>query len=282
MLTLSNDQLSLSILDPIADQARLGSRFCSGGYIYQINDHKLGHLLSGPSYPADVPSTFDGQGIPEVFEIALGQNDVKVGEDVMVIGTGLVTRVSPIEPFQVRHNLAVKEHAKWDIKQDKDKFTFTTRQQFKNYRLELKREIVLNHRTVHSITTIQNTCQEQLPVRWFAHPFFPLTRDGQYSHFDLEYEVPKNIAFESKDGWIVTRHDYDLSIGLNQPLNMTLGYPLTVRQKHPLLGEVKVECGFPIAFLPVWANQCTFSFEPYFHTILQSNNVSRWMMTYHF
>src|SRR3990167_3012019 len=100
MLTLSNDELAISMLDPIADQSRLGSRFCSGGYIYQIKDHKLGNLLSGPSFPADVPSTFDGQGIPEVFEVALGQNDAKVGDDVLVIGTGLVTRVSPIKPFQ--------------------------------------------------------------------------------------------------------------------------------------------------------------------------------------
>lgn len=280
MFTLKNEQLTLSILDPIADAALLGSRFCSGGYIYQIEDHQLGKLLSGPSYP-DVPSTFDGQGIPEVFEIALGQNTVKQGEDVMVIGTGLVTRVSPVEPFSVRQNLAVKEHAKYAVEQTANTMTFTTEQQFRDYRLKLVREIHLNQRTVSSKTTITNTGTPEIPVHWFAHPFFPLTKNGQYCHFDLEFELPKNIAFEVIDGWIHTRKDYDLSIGLNVPLNMTLGYPIHARQKHPLLGEVKVECLFPVAFLPVWANQHTFSFEPYFHTILESKNTRSWVIAYH-
>ena len=38
MYTLSNEQLTVSILNPLADQSRFGVRYCTGGYIFQISD----------------------------------------------------------------------------------------------------------------------------------------------------------------------------------------------------------------------------------------------------
>lgn len=281
-LTLSNSELKIFLLDPVLDQARLGSRFCSGGYIYQIQDQRLGNLLSGPSFPADTPSTFDGQGMPEVFEIALGQNQVEVGEEVLVIGTGLVTRVSPVKPFHVRYNLGVKEHVEWKIENKKDAILFTAHQVFNDYQLTIERKIQLHDRTVSSMTFVKNEGKIELPIRWFAHPFFPLMPNGQFSYFDLEYEIVENPAFEVIDGWIHTRRNYDLGRSLTQALNITLGYPLKAKQRHPLLGEMHVDCEFPLAWVNIWANQHTFSFEPYFHTILKSNEQRAWAIHYHF
>src|SRR5688572_33055732 len=69
MYTLANHALEVSILDPIADQGRFGPRYCTGGYIYQVADNKLGDLMSGPTYP-DKFNWFDGQGIPDAFHLS--------------------------------------------------------------------------------------------------------------------------------------------------------------------------------------------------------------------
>ena len=48
---LGNDDLTVSILDPIADRERMGTRYCTGGYIFQAADRIHRYLMSGPTYP---------------------------------------------------------------------------------------------------------------------------------------------------------------------------------------------------------------------------------------
>ena len=69
MYELRNNSLSVTILDPLADQERFGVRYCTGGYIYQVEDARHGPLLSGPTYP-DSFNWFDGQGIPDAFNLS--------------------------------------------------------------------------------------------------------------------------------------------------------------------------------------------------------------------
>ncbi len=38
MITLANDSLEVQFLDPVADRARFGVRYCTGGYIFQVRD----------------------------------------------------------------------------------------------------------------------------------------------------------------------------------------------------------------------------------------------------
>ena len=66
MYTIQNQNLAITLLDPVADQERFGTRYCTGGYIFQVDDGKVGPLLSGPTYP-DSFNVFDGQGIPDAF-----------------------------------------------------------------------------------------------------------------------------------------------------------------------------------------------------------------------
>src|SRR6266567_1051673 len=104
MLTLSNDQLVVSILDPVDDRPRLGSRYVTGGYVYDVTDRKLGVVTSGPGYPDEVfPPVFDGQGLPEAFPGFLwtgieGEGSIprsEPGTKMLVIGVGLVTATPP-------------------------------------------------------------------------------------------------------------------------------------------------------------------------------------------
>ena len=107
VLAFESDGLTVTLLDPEASVARLGSRYCSGGYVWQVTDARHGELFSGPCFPNPEPPPFDGQGLPEVFETALGADTAEVGDDVWVIGVGRVRRESPVEPFHVRDNPTV-------------------------------------------------------------------------------------------------------------------------------------------------------------------------------
>src|SRR3954463_13649811 len=113
MFHLENAGLRVSVLDPVADRPRMGTRYCMGGYIWQVRDGSKGDLFSGPQFPNPEPPVFDGQGLPEVFEIALGASTAKVGEDVWVIGVGRVKRESAVRPFHVRNNPTLLEAATW-------------------------------------------------------------------------------------------------------------------------------------------------------------------------
>jgi outer membrane immunogenic protein len=69
MLTLTVNSLAVELLNPAdtGDRARLGTRYCWGGYIWQVHDQQAGPLLTGPEWPHPTPTPFNGQGLPESF-----------------------------------------------------------------------------------------------------------------------------------------------------------------------------------------------------------------------
>ena len=84
------------------------------------------------------------------------------------------------------------------------------------------------------------------------------------------------------DGFIRRLPDYDWSMGFFQPLQSSFGYPLRVEQMHSKIGKLDVQCDFPLAWLPIWSNANTFSFEPYFHSILKPGLETSWAIRYIF
>ncbi|NLG15891.1 MAG: hypothetical protein GX556_01015 [Fibrobacter sp.] len=291
MFFIRNNQLIVSVLDPVSDRFRLGSRYCTGGYIWQIRDLSKGDLLSGPLYPDPVPSRFDGQGAPEVFETALGAENASVGEQVLVIGVGTVLRSSPVEPFHVRDNPDVVEFCSWRTKindfsvvMDSDQeFSKRSGETLNEYRLHLQRTVSLQDRQVCSASTLKNTGICKFRVRWFAHPFFPLNSDLSCCSFSTPVSVPENPGFYLTEGKILKRHsEHNWEKGCYQPLGIKSGEPLKITQFHPLSGSVEVNCNFPLAWMPVWGNSRTFSFEPYFDTDLSPGESLSWQISYGF
>lgn len=293
MIELANSQLKVSLLDPVADQARLGSRYVCGGYIWQVSDAAKGDLLAGPAYPKE-PSPFDGQGLPEVFEIALGQHRAKVGDDVWAIGVGRVKRESPVKPFHVRDNRKAAEFARWEISRGNAEVTMASDQSFQEWALRITRRVSLEGRDVTSTTVVDNRGGAELPLRWFAHPFFPhagstgagLECCGFSQEANFITYLPEAGGFGgfqwNERGYVERKESFDWKQGCFQLLNLPFGAPLDVYQRHPLLGEVRVECRFPVAWMPIWANERTFSFEPYFHTVLPPGGRSEWSIRYRF
>lgn len=281
MLQLVNSELRVALLDPCEDTTRLGSRYCSGGYVYQVTDMVLGDLLSGPAFPEPFPSPFDGQGLPEVFETALNPEALP-GENVEVLGVGAVLRESP-GPFHVRHNPTVSDRVEWKVEQGPGSFFFRTERPFGGWRYRLSRGVRLDGRTLHSETTLENLGARELPLRWFSHPFFPFLEGERACTFSRKIQVPENPGFSPQgETGVLLNPGHDWDAGCFQPLDMEWGIPLEAKVDHPKTGGIHVECDFPLAWLPVWANDRTFSFEPYLQCRLGAQESFTWAMRYHF
>jgi hypothetical protein len=283
MYTLKNTHISVSILDPVTDQARLGSRYCTGGYIWQVTDARQGELLTGPEYPQE-PNTFDGQGMPDMFHRPLGAEGVALGGEVGCIGVGRVRRTSPVEPFDVRHNREVIEFVRWEVGAGEDQVEMATEAAFRNWAYRLKRTVTLNGRTLASSTAIRNLGDAALPVRWFPHPFFPLTPDEILCRFSIPVSMPENPGyFVNPEGYITRKKEHDWRRGWFQPVDyQKADSSLTTVEKHPKVGQVTVVTDYLPSFLPIWGNDRTFSFEPYTERELAGGEEAAWSIEYTF
>lgn len=273
MYHLKNAQLDVSILDPVADQIRLGSRYCSGGYIYQVTDSALGALCSGPAYPAEFPPVFDGQGLPEAFRDGLGPG----GDDavILAIGVGLVTRKAR----------EVKQYCQWQVTQAANMIQMKTTQVHLDWSLELTRTVTLENRTVKSETRLKNTGRGEMPFRWFPHPFFPLTPNGECCKFSVPVSFPENPGYTwAPSGFIARKlENWENSPrGFFQGLNFEPQGKITVVQRHPTLGLVVATCNYCVTSLPIWGNRNTFSFEPYYESAVWFGQELVWDITYDF
>jgi hypothetical protein len=282
MYTLANGELTVAILDPVADRDRCGSRYIVGGYIFQITDASQGELLSGPEYPNPRPNLFDGQGAPDHFVTVLGE--APVGGEVAGIGVGRIRRTSDQEPFSVRHNPEVAHFLPWEVSQQNDNITMQTEDQFKDWAYHLTRTVRLHERTVQVQTAIENRGTTTLPIRWYAHPFFPLTPDRVYCKMSPVVTMPENPGyFLNEEGFICQKPDYEWEKGHFQLLDFDKsGESMTFTQRHPLVGEVTAATDFMPDWLPIWSNHRTFSFEPYYIRELAPGEAAAWSIAYHF
>jgi hypothetical protein len=282
VLVLENAEIRVALLEPARDTARLGSRYCSGGYVWQVADARCGDLLSGPCFPERDPPPFDGQGLPEVFETALGADTARPGDDVWVIGVGRVRRESPNEPFHVRDNPHVVERAAWSVERARHRVVMRSGEAFSGYALELSRTVSLDGRTLTSSTTLSNVGARAIPLRWFAHPFFPWS-GAECFRLSSATALPENPGFVVNDaGWVARRPEHAWARGCYVVPQTTLGGELEVTARHPVVADIGARCHFPLAWLALWGNETTVSFEPFHATVLAPSAESSWAIEYSF
>jgi hypothetical protein len=125
-----------------------------------------------------------------------------------------------------------------------------------------------------------------LPLRWFSHPFFPHA-GYDCCRFSMECDFPGYLpnagGFRfNAEGHLERIPEYDWNAGCFQLLNLPFGFPLDIHHRHPAVGEVRIECRFPVAWMPVWSNERTISLEPYHHTVLPAKARTEWSIRYGF
>jgi hypothetical protein len=94
--------------------------------------------------------------------------------------------------------------------------------------------------------------------------------------------MPVNPGYYvNPEGTIVMKRDYPWEKGLFLKLEgCGNAGRLTVRQRHPRVGEIRAECGFTPCDCAVWANSHAFSFEAFYEKEILPGEVGEWGITY--
>ncbi|MDP6040517.1 MAG: hypothetical protein QGG64_18355 [Candidatus Latescibacteria bacterium] len=271
MLSLKNTHLDVTILDPIADQDRFGTRYCTGGYIFQITDTQHGPLLSGPTYP-DSFDPFNGQGIPDAFNRSPLRELDDTSGSVLIIGIGLCN---------LGEN-TVTEFCHWDIKHSETEITFSTEQIHQKFNLEFTRTVTLNERTIRSSSHLKNTGRQFIPISWFPHPFFPHPETDELCKLNIPVSFPENPGFGWSESGFIRRKSWPWEKGYFQALSHNAQDPVVVFQKHPALGLIGATCSYVPGLFPIWGNPITFSWEPYYERTLAPGQETSWWIDYEF
>jgi hypothetical protein len=279
MPTLSNNQLRIEVLDPLADRARLGQRYGWGGYIWQVHDANHGPLLAGPEWPEANPSVDNGQGLPEACRHRTTRGEPLLWKDNIGLlpGGGKLGRDSAGATI-------VTEPCRWETERHADRLIFRTEQVVADWSYQLVRKLELHGREVLSVTQLTNRAQSPLVLEWFAHPFFALDSDGRAG-----LTLPAGTRLPQNEGYVLEGRQLGFRrgfVGKDDGCLVQLELPrdsaLDVRISHPRLSHVDFKTSFAPSKVVLWANGNTVSVEPFQALHLAAGETRQWTLTYEF
>lgn len=278
MLCLANSELTIDLLDPIADRARFGPRFCAGGYVWQVHDVRAGPLLTGPEWPEPAPAPHNGQGLPESFRhsTTAGEPLLWSGPVGLAPGAGVLARTADGQ-------VVLAEPCAWRIDRGDDRVVFATAQRVGPWDYELERDVRLRGRTLVSTSTLTNRAPQLLRLEWFAHPFFAL------DHGRARIQVPTGTALPDNPGYLLSGDTVSFRRAFHGPhdghldhLSLPPGTPLSAAISHPRVREVRFATDFAPFKCVLWANGHTVSLEPFLVLCLAPGATQRWELRYEF
>jgi hypothetical protein len=281
VIFLNNSSLRVTVLDPLEDAPRLGPRFCTGGYVYQIEDPERGPLLAGPEFPDNEPSVLNGQGMPDVFQFTLYDSPDEVPEKKLIIGVGIVENSRRRKAGESHFQSAVDEFARWEIEHSEQELTMRTEQQYRDWHFALQRRLQLTGRRLRSVTALHNIGPATLPFRWFAHPFFPLTPDRRCAILPPGSSLSENPGFAlDAEGALMLKESDSWASGHYQLLSRTgPAIPFSSRHLHPIVKAIDFSADFVPIKVALWANERTFSCEPFLEAVLAPGGDQEWSVT---
>lgn len=287
MIELANEQMLVQLLDPVADRERLGVRYCTGGYIFQVRDHAVGDLLSGPTFP-DSFNWYDGQGIPDSFAwsalteapgapaapgtAATTANVADAPATALVLGIGTCDLAAK----------RVLSWCDWELATAPERCTFRTRHALDAHDVALVRTVSLCARTVRSHTQLTNHGSTFVPVRWFPHPFYPQPTDDALLAIGAPVRFAEGAGYVQRADGFIARTEWPWQSGHYLPLEHDCVTPPTVLVRHAQMGLVAAQLSYTPAYFPIWGNARTFSFEPFLERTVAPEQSLTWWVDYTF
>jgi hypothetical protein len=279
MIALGNGSLRALLLHPEEDRPLLGPRFCAAGYIRQIEDQASGPLLSGPEYPSASPDVVNGQGAPDVFQNTLFDNPNETPDFKLIIGVGLVKNTQRLRQTDSHFSCRVEQFCDWRLTSSNCELVASTEQEYSAFALRLTRSVRVTNNRIESFTKLFNRSgRAPLPFRWFAHPFFPVPCTAR---FRSSLTIPDGPAFgRTVDGRIVLKQEYPWRNGYFLEATNAAGCRLQAEIEIGEGSSITCETDFELSKLALWANERTFSIEPFYARTLQPGEEAAWTVTY--
>lgn len=279
MLQLANAELTVDLLDPAAEHARLGPRFCWGGYIWQVHDHAIGALLTGPEWPNPAPAPHNGQGLPESFRHSTTEGRPLLWEDStgLAPGSGRLTR-------DAAGNVVVVEPCVWRIERGATRVVFRTEQTVGAWSYALERTIELDGRQLRSTSRLTNRGTTPLRLEWFAHPFFALGPDGKSAvTLPVGTTLVNNPGYELSGRTLRFKRAFvGLHDGHLEHLQLRVSEPFAIEIAHPKIAGIRFRADIVPFKCVLWANGHTVSVEPFLALALAPGEAREWTLTYDF
>jgi hypothetical protein len=278
MLQLSNGELRIDLLDPVADAARQGVRYCWGGYIWQVREACGEPLLTGPEWPNAAPSPFNGQGLPESFRHTSfeGRPLTWNGDKGVAVGAGELVREAG--------NVRLTSPCHWQVESGPGFMAFTTRHAAAGFDYELTRRIELAGRTVRSTSRLHNHAGTTLELDWFAHPFFALRHGVAAATFPVGTTLATNAGFALEGRELSQKRPFTRQDDghMERSLRAPTDTPFHVTLAHPTLRGIELGTSFAPEPCVIWGNDRTFSVEPYRTIRVARGTAETWSITYRF
>jgi hypothetical protein len=277
MTSLASGDLRVELLDPTTDQARLGPRFCWGGFIWQVHHRVAGPLFTGPEWPEPTPLPFNAQGLPESFrhKTRAGRPLTWQGDRGVALGAG--------ELVPAEGQPRVVTPCTWTVTEFACGARFRTVHSAAGFEYELERTVELLGDELRSSSRLVNRSERALTLEWFAHPFFALTAGRIALQVPTGAQLPENPGFALSAGRFTQRRDFHgKDDGQLELLTLPPGEPLTCRVAHPRLTHIDFATSFAPSEIVVWGNGNTFSIEPYLALHLAPGESRAWHLSYRF
>ncbi|MDB6167262.1 MAG: hypothetical protein JWM88_126 [Verrucomicrobia bacterium] len=280
MLFLGNSRISVALLDPAdaEDRKRQGTRYCWGGYIWQVTHREAGPVFTGPEWPEAKPKPFNGQGLPESFRHA----QFGSGRPLMLEqGHGFIIGIGDVAPGP-DGDVVVVRPCEWSITHAPSAIEFCTAQSRNGYTCQVTRRVMIDGATVSSTTSIANVGTRPLPLHWFAHPFFALTDRLLTCELPATWGMNENVGYTLDPAHRLSfrRRFENIDDGHFERLKVGASTPLRAILSHPKLSRIIFSTDFVPDWCPVWGNNNTWSIEPYLETELAPGTHRAWTLRY--
>jgi hypothetical protein len=251
--------------------------------VYQIEERRVGPLLAGPEYPDPDPSVLNGQGMPDVFQFTFYNSPDEVPEKKLIIGVGIIENTGRRKAGESHFQSDVDTFALWEIEQTEQKLVMRTKQEYRDWRFTLSRTLELTGRRLRSQTVLHNLGPARLPIRWFPHPFFPLTTDRRCAILQRGSAVSDNPGFHlDAAGLLVMKESFAWKTGHYQLLSsLAPGVLFASHHFHPLVPAIDFSCDFVPSKVALWANDRTFSCEPFHEAVIAPEDYHDWSVMLH-